>query len=114
MKWHDRFKWAFSGLVHALKCERNLQIHFAAGVVVLILAFAFRFEYMEKLILLIIIGAVISLELVNTAIERTVDLVSEEFHPLAKRAKDVAAAAVLIFTIIAVITGIAMFVHHFM
>lgn len=106
------FGHAFSGLISAIRTERNLKIHFMAAVVVIVLAFVFHLSYMEKLILLVVIGVVISLELVNTAIEHVVDLVTDEKHPLAKLAKDVAAAAVLFFSIISVIIAIAIFVHH--
>ena len=67
---------------------------------------------MEYLIMLVFIGGVISLELVNTAIEHTVDLVTTERHPLAKAAKDIAAGSVLFFSIMAVISGILIIWHH--
>lgn len=105
------FRLAFSGMWQAFRSERNLQIHFLTGLIVIILAFAFQVSYIEKIILLIIIGLVVALELVNTALERAVDLITAENHPLAKLAKDTAAAAVLFFAIIAVITGVAMFIH---
>lgn len=105
------FRTAFSGMWRAFLGERNLQIHFLTGLIVIILAFLFHVSYVEKLILLIVIGIVIALELINTAIERAVDLVTAEKHPLAKLAKDTAAAAVLFFAIIAVIIGIAIFIH---
>lgn len=106
------FGYAFSGLTSAIRTERNLKIHFAAAFVVVVFAFVFHLSYSEKLILLIVIGIVISLELVNTAVEHAVDLVTDEKHPLAKFAKDAAAAAVLFFSIIAVIIAIVMFFHH--
>lgn len=107
------FACAFSGLIHSLVTERNMKVHFAAGIAVMVLAFIFHLTYTEKLILLVVIGVVISLELVNTAIEHTVNLVTDENHPLAKLAKDAAAAAVLFFSMIAVIIAIAVFFHHF-
>lgn len=106
------FRIAFSGLWRAVLAERNLQIHFFAAIIVLSFAFVFDVSYVEKLILLIVIGVVIALELMNTAIERAVDLVSIEETPLAKLAKDIAASSVLFFTIIAVIIGLAIFIHH--
>lgn len=106
------FGYAFSGLTPAIRMERNLKIHFVIAFVVIVLAFVFHLSYSEKLILLIVIGIVISLELVNTAVEHAVDLVTDEKHPLAKLAKDSAAAAVLFFSIISVIIAIAIFLHH--
>lgn len=107
------FVWAFAGLKYALATERNLKIHFAVAIVVIVLAFIFHLSYPEKLILLVVIGIVISLELVNSAIEYAVDLMTDVNHPLAKLAKDTAAAAVLFFAMIAVIIAIVIFLHHF-
>ncbi|EEM82035.1 Undecaprenol kinase [Bacillus thuringiensis serovar huazhongensis BGSC 4BD1] len=64
------------------------------------------------MILLIVIGIVMSLEMVNTAVEKTVDLATADIHPFAKIAKDVAAGAVLLFTIIAVIIGAIIFLPY--
>lgn len=105
------FRTAFSGLKTAFFSERNLQIHVFIGFIVIILAFIFHVSYIEKLVLLIVIGIVIALELVNTAIERTVDMMTGQKHPLAKLAKDTSAAAVLFFAIIAVMIGLAIFIH---
>ncbi|HEU5140009.1 MAG TPA: diacylglycerol kinase family protein [Bacillales bacterium] len=110
--WLKGFVFAFSGIVIALRTERNLKFHFATGIIVLILALVFQISYMEILILLVVIGIVISLEMVNSAIEHTVNLAMEERHPLAKLAKDIAAGAVLIFSFIAAIIGILIFLHH--
>ncbi|HET7628423.1 MAG TPA: diacylglycerol kinase family protein [Bacillales bacterium] len=108
------FKWAFEGLMYALQTERNVRIHFTAAIVVLGAAFAFNFSYYERLLLFGVIGFVIGMELVNTAIERLVDLVSPGEHPLAKRAKDVGAAAVLTAVCVAVAVAMTIFFHHFM
>ncbi|MCV5580617.1 diacylglycerol kinase family protein, partial [Escherichia coli] len=74
-----------------------------AAVIVLCCGFYFRITQVEWMILLIVIGIVMSLEMVNTAVEKTVDLATTDIHPFAKVAKDVAAGAVLLFAIIAVI-----------
>ena len=79
------------------------------ALIVSILAFVFKLNGTEWAILLLTMGLVISCELINTAIEATVDLVTEEYHPLAKVAKDTAAAAVFVFAIVAVIVGIIIF-----
>ena len=76
----------------------------------MIFGFIFKINKYEWAILVLTIGLVISCELVNTAIEAVVDLVTEEYHPLAKVAKDTAAAAVLIFAFVAVIVGLIIFV----
>ncbi|NMD70664.1 diacylglycerol kinase family protein [Bacillus sp. DNRA2] len=103
------FSYAIEGIVHAVKMERNLRIHLTFTVLVCLFAVWFSVSITEWLIILLAIGAVISLELVNTALERVVDLVTEEHLPLAKQAKDVAAGAVFVFAIIAVIIGLVIF-----
>ncbi|WP_147532397.1 diacylglycerol kinase family protein [Bacillus marasmi] len=103
------FSYAITGLAHATKRERNLRIHLTITVLVCILGFYFSISVTKWLIILLAIGGVISLELVNTALERVVDLVTSDYQPLAKQAKDVAAGAVLVYAIIAVIIGILIF-----
>ncbi|WP_319592800.1 diacylglycerol kinase family protein [Salicibibacter halophilus] len=94
-----------------LKNEQNMAIHMIIASAVLVLGFVVGIGLMEWAILLVVIGGVITFELVNTAIERVVDLVSEGYHPLAKIAKDVAATAVFVYSLIAVIVGIIIFYH---
>lgn len=104
------FKFAMEGLLHVLKKERNMQIHLTIACIVLFLAYFFSVTKLEWIILLLCIGIVISLEALNTAIERTVDLCTKEFQPLAKQAKDAAAGAVFVFAIISVIIGVIIFI----
>ncbi|MBE4908019.1 diacylglycerol kinase family protein [Bacillus luteolus] len=103
------FSFATEGLIHAIKRERNLQIHLVISVFVVGLSFYLNITKMEWSIIIILIGGMLSLELMNTAMERVVDLVTKEYHPLAKAAKDVAAAAVLVFALISVVVGIIIF-----
>ncbi|KAA0549372.1 diacylglycerol kinase family protein [Bacillus sp. BGMRC 2118] len=104
------FKYASMGILHALKTEQNIRIHLVAGAVVFILAFLLKVTAIEWTILLLLISGMIALELVNTAIERTVDLVTnKEYHLLAKQAKDLAAGAVLIYAITALFIGLIIF-----
>ncbi|HEX7063942.1 MAG TPA: diacylglycerol kinase family protein [Bacillales bacterium] len=110
--WLKGFVFAFSGIKNAIRTERNLKFHILTGIIVMILAFMYQVTYMETLILLVVIGTVISLEIVNSAVERAVNLATEKKHPLAKLAKDTAAGAVLFFSIIAAIIGILIFLHH--
>ncbi|WP_059102657.1 diacylglycerol kinase family protein [Shouchella shacheensis] len=104
------FRFAFEGLLHVVKNEQNMQIHLVAGVVVLTLGFLLNIPLAHWLILLLVVGGMLTLEIMNTAIERTVDLVSEDYHPLAKRAKDVAAAAVFVFCLFAIGIGLLIFI----
>lgn len=103
------FKYAWDGIVHALTHEQNIRIQFFIGTFIMVLSYLLEISRSEKLILFIVIGVVISLELVNTAIERIIDLVSPEYHPIAKLAKDVSAGAVLTFSLFSFFIGIYIF-----
>jgi len=103
------FRFALSGIIMAVKKERNLKIHFSAAIIVILLGIYYRVSAINWLFLAIAMGLVIVMEMMNTAIERVVDLVTKEFHPLAKEAKDISAGAVLIAAIISVIIGIIIF-----
>ncbi|MFC7393310.1 diacylglycerol kinase family protein [Scopulibacillus cellulosilyticus] len=100
-----RLTFAFSGIISAFKRERNLHIQSIVAIIVIVSAILIHVTLTDFMIILILIGGVISLELVNTAIERAVDLTTQKPHPLAKAAKDTAAGAVLCFSIISVIIG---------
>ena len=90
------FNWAFEGVIHVLRHERNMRIHFAVATAVLVLAFSYGVTKLELMALLIAISFVLIAEMVNTAVEATIDLASTSFDPLAKVAKDIAAGTVLI------------------
>lgn len=89
-----------------------MRIHYLAAVIVICCGFYFHITKIEWVVLLIVIGIVMGLEMVNTAVEKTVDLVTADIHPFAKIAKDVAAGAVLLFAVIAVIIGAIIFVPY--
>lgn len=105
----DSFNYAVSGIIYALKTQRNIRIHFIIAFIVLITSLFFDFSKIEFLILLFTISLVIVSEMVNTSIEKTIDLITEDYHPLAKIAKNVAAGAVLISAINAIIVGYLLF-----
>lgn len=107
------FKYAVEGIWLALKEEPNLLFHLLAGLIVVILGTILNITTVEWLILILTIGLVISLELTNTAIEELVDSFTEDEHPAAKKAKDVAAGAVLIASITAIIIGLLIFLPYF-
>lgn len=108
----DSFGYAIVGIFFCLRHERNMKIHYLAAVVVIGCGFYFHITKVEWMVLLIVIGIVMSLEMVNTAVEKTVDLATTDIHPFAKVAKDVAAGAVLLFAIIAVIIGAIIFLPY--
>jgi diacylglycerol kinase len=105
----ESFRHAFAGLGHALRTQRNARIHVSIAVVVVILGVALKLDPIEYAILSLTIGFVFVSELVNTVVETVIDLVTEEYHPLAKQAKDVAAGAVLASSIAAVVIGLLVF-----
>jgi undecaprenol kinase len=103
------FSYAIEGIRTAIIQERNIRIHLSISLLVIVFGFLFSISALEWIIILLTIGGMISLEIINTAIERLVDLVTLDFHPLAKQAKDLAAGAVFSFAIISVIIGIIIF-----
>lgn len=106
------FGHAFDGLRSAIKAERNMKVHAVMTALVVICAFVFRLTVTEKVIVFAMCGLVITAELLNTAIEAVVDLCSPEFNPLAKTAKDTAAAAVLAMSITAAVVGAIIFLPY--
>jgi len=100
------FNHAFRGLFFSIRTQKNTWLHLLATCMVIILALWLELPPMEWALLFLVIGSVWMAELLNTSIETLVDLVSPQQHNLAKRSKDVAAAAVLISSITAVIIGI--------
>jgi diacylglycerol kinase (ATP) len=104
------FGFAFAGIGAMLRTQRNAQIHTVATIVVALAGFFFGVSLGEWIALILSIGLVLSLEALNTALEAVVDLVSPQPHPLAKKAKDVAAGAVLIGAIGAALVGCLIFI----
>lgn len=100
------FKFAFSGLWYVICTQRNAQIHLIIAIIVLVIALFLNLGIIQWAILILTIIVIFSAEMFNTAIEVLVDLVSPEFHPLAKIAKDIAAGAVLLLAIGAVVIGL--------
>lgn len=108
-KFFRSFMFAMQGMLTAAK-EQNLRFHLLSAVIVIIAGLLTGLSIMEWLILIIVISLVVGAEMVNTAIERVVDLASPEIHPLAKDAKDIAAGAVLVFAVSSVIIGLLIFI----
>lgn len=96
---------AIEGILWAVKTQRHMLFHLVAAILVLVAALALRLTLHEFALLALAITLVLFAELVNTAIEVTIDLVSPDFHPLAQRAKDVAAGAVLLASVGAMVLG---------
>ena len=105
----ESFNFAFEGVVHVLRTQRNMRIHFAVAAGVLIAALAFDVSRLELIALLLAISFVLIAEMLNSAVEAAVDVASTSFDPLAKLAKDVAAGAVLVAAVNAVAIGYLVF-----
>ena len=102
------FGYAFCGIVTACK-EQNFKLHIISAVIVLVAGYFTGLSRIEWFIVLILIALIFSLEIMNTAVERVVDLASPNIHPLAKQAKDLAAGAVFVFAIFSAIIGLLIF-----
>ena len=99
------FNYAFEGVIYTLRTQRNMRIHFAVAVVVLVLAFAYDVTKLELIALLLAIAFVLVTEMINTAVEAATDVATTSFNPLAKLAKDIAAGAVLVSSVTALAIG---------
>ena len=104
------FKFAFSGIVETAKNERTFRIELIIGVLALIASALLQLQPIEWALIIVLIVLVLVLELINSALERLVDLATHDEHPLAKYTKDAAAAAVLVASIGAAIVGAIIFV----
>ncbi|AIY82992.1 MAG: diacylglycerol kinase [Clostridium baratii] len=105
----DSFNHAIDGIIYTVRTQRNMRIHMIITLFILMACLLFDVSKVEFLILAITITMVIGAELFNTAIEATVDMTTNYYHPLAKIAKNVAAGAVLLTAINAVFVGYIIF-----
>ena len=104
------FTFAFKGLGYAYRTQLNFKVHTFAALLAIILGVIYKISTQEWLWILLAIGLVLISELLNTALEVLVDLVSPGFHPKAGAVKDVSAAAVLVMAFLAVLIGLIVFV----
>ena len=107
-KFIKSFSYAIQGIVTAMS-EQNFRFHLLSTVTVVIAGLLTGLSITEWIIIILVITLVIGAEMFNTAIERVVDLASPDYHPLAKQAKDIAAASVLVFAVCSVIIGMLIF-----
>ena len=105
---------AIDGIQYITSHERNFRIEITFAIAVTIASFFLKVSLLEWSLLVLVIGMVLALEMVNTAIERCVDLVTKDYKELAKIAKDVAAGAVLVMSIFSVVLGILIFLPKIM
>ena len=103
------FNAAIEGIIYTFKKERNMKIHYCVALVILISSLYLGFSKIEMILLLFTISLVLISEMFNTAVEKTVDMITDDYHPLAKIAKDVAAGGVLIASLNAAVVGYILF-----
>ncbi|WP_445477804.1 diacylglycerol kinase family protein [Lysinibacillus irui] len=107
-KYLRSFGYAIEGIITASK-EQNFKSHIVSAIIVMFAGYLTGLSRIEWYIVLLLIALMFALEMINTAIERVVDLASPEIHPLAKQAKDIAAGAVLVFALFSAIIGLLIF-----
>ena len=108
-KFTESFNHAVDGISYTANHERNFRIELCFAIGVTIASYLFKVTIIEWCILVITIGIVLALEIINTAIERSVDLVTKQYAELAKIAKDASAGAVLVMSFVSVIIGVLIF-----
>ncbi len=106
------FGYAFCGIRTLVREEHNARIHLFAMVCVIVAGVLLQISPTEWCLVVLCFGGVLMAEAMNSAVEALADLVSPEFHPLVKKAKDVAAAGVLMMAIAAAVVGVIVFAHN--
>ena len=108
-KFVDSLRYAVDGIEYCMKTQRNMRVHLAISLVVIACCALLEISRVEFVMVIITISMVFICEIINTAVERAVDTATQEYHPIAKIAKDVAAGAVLVAAINSVIVGFLIF-----
>lgn len=106
------FVYAWNGLVYAVRTQRNARVHAAIGTAAILLGIALRISAVEFAMVFVAITLVFIAEMFNTVAEACVDLITDDYHPLARIAKDVAAGAVLLNAMLSVVVGAFVFLPH--
>ncbi|HIU03960.1 MULTISPECIES: diacylglycerol kinase family protein [Collinsella] len=103
------FRYALEGFITAVTTERNINVQLCVGAAAIVAGLVIGIDAISWALIVLCIGIVLFAELVNTALEAVVDLATQELHPLAKRAKDIAAASVFVLSLTAAVVGILVF-----
>jgi diacylglycerol kinase (ATP) len=112
-KFLESLKYALEGIAYCTKTQRNMRIHFVFAVFALVAGIILNISKLEFIIIIIVISMVFICEIFNTAIEKAIDTSTQEYHPVAKIAKDVAAGAVLVSAINAIVVGCIIYGRYF-
>lgn len=105
------FGFALQGFRYTLATERNIRVMLGGAAFAVVMGLVLQLDLVSWAIVLLCIGCVLAAELMNTAIETVVDLVSPEYHPLAGHAKDIAAAAVYVLSFLVAVVGVCVFAN---
>ena len=105
-------RFAFDGICHVALTQRHFRLQIICCSLVVAAGLYYRLESVEWAMLLTMLALVLTMELINTALESAIDLVTRDYHPLAKVAKDIAAAAVMLAALMSLIVGAVIFVPH--
>ncbi len=108
-RYNKSFHHAIDGIIYVTKYEHNMIVIISATILACAFGFIFNISLNEWLFIILICGTISACEMMNSAVEATVDLVTTEIHPLAKIAKDTASSATLVLCITALIGGIVIF-----
>lgn len=106
------FQYAFRGLKYVLKNERNFRIELVFAFLILTLSVILKIEDWELVVIIFLTTLVLITELINTVVERVVDILEPRMHPFAKLIKDIMAAIVLISAIVSVVVGLIIFLPY--
>lgn len=109
----DSVQDAAKGIIYVVRSEKNMRIHIALGLLVIFLAIILGVPRLELMVLILIIGIMYVAELVNTAFEEVVNLITTDYHPLAGIIKNIAAGAVLVAALTALWIGYLVFKEYF-
>lgn len=108
----ESFNCAIEGFIYVIKTQRSMRLHFLCALLVVVAALFFNLDGMEMLILIFTIAMVLVAEMINTAAELLVDMITNAYHPLARIVKDITAGAVLIAASTAVVVGYVLILRH--
>jgi len=109
----NSIKYSICGFLTSIKEERSLHLYFFCAIFVLILSFILNIRTTDFVFVMIALFLILIVELVNTALENVVDLVTKEYHPLAKKAKDAASAATFMAVLLGILMGFYIFIPYF-
>lgn len=108
------FSHAWRGVIIVFKTEQSFRVQTLTGLLVIIFACLFQVRWTEFIVLLLLVGAVLSLEMINSILERIVDTFRPRIHPAVRDIKDIMAATVLTVSVIAAVIGIIIYLPYFL